>query len=105
MSKLGINVGDEFPVEEIHRDENGVVHHHHYHHRRPRRPFRLLRVILVVMLIFLVVRAFHYASWMSWSLFPAWWPQPWFPLAGTLILIAAISAALYLLRCRDEDRH
>lgn len=66
MSKFGIGVGNEFPTEEIHRDENGVVHHHHYY-RRHHHPFRFLRIILIVLLIGLVFRAFHYMRWFDWG--------------------------------------
>jgi hypothetical protein len=97
MPKLDVGVGDEFPTEEIHRDENGVVHHHHYYRRR--RPFGFLRVVLMVLLIMLVFRLFHYASWMEMDV--PWLPHGIFPLAGTLLSIAVVVGALYLLRGRD----
>jgi hypothetical protein len=112
MSKLGVEVGDEFPAEEIHRDEDGAVHHHHYHYRRRYRggPFRVLRIVLVVMLITLVVRAVNYAVfphyWYGPARFagnPFFFGNPFFSLGGLVIAIAAIGAALWFLRCRDSD--
>ena len=60
MPKLDVGVGDEFPTEEIHRDENGVVHHHHYYRRR-RRPFGFVRFILGLLLIMMVLRLIGFA--------------------------------------------
>jgi len=103
MSKFGIGVGNEFPTEEIHRDENGVVHHHHYY-RRHRHPFRFLRFILAVILIGLVFRAFHYMRWFDWELpTPPWMPHGLMPFAGTLFLIAVVGGLLYLLHRRDHE--
>jgi hypothetical protein len=98
MPKLDVGVGDEFPTEEIHRDENGVVHHHHYYRRR-RRPFGLLRVLLSIFLVMLVIRLFHDASWMDWNL--PWMPHGYAPFASTLVGIAVVVGLLYVLRCRD----
>jgi hypothetical protein len=101
MPRLDVGVGDEFPTEEIHRDENGVVHHHHYY-RRGRRPFGFLRFVLALLLIGLVFRLFHYASWMDWDL--PWVPHGVFPFAGTLLSIGVVVGLLYLLRRHDWDR-
>jgi hypothetical protein len=95
-----VGVGDEFPTEEIRRDENGVVHHHHYYYRR--RPFGFLRFILALMLIMLVFRAFHYASWWGWDrMTPPWMPRDSFPFAGTLLLILVVGGILYAMRHHD----
>jgi hypothetical protein len=102
MSKFGIGVGNEFPTEEIHRDENGVVHHHHYY-RRHRHPFRLLRIILAVLLIGLVFRAFHHLRVFEWDVpVPPWMPAGYAPFAGTLFLILVVSGLLYLLSRHDH---
>lgn len=102
MSKFGIGVGNEFPTEEIHRDENGVVHHHHYY-RRHHHPFRFLRIILIVLLIGLVFRAFHYMRWFDWGLpTPPWLPQGSGPFLGTLFLILVVSGLLYLVSRHDH---
>ena len=98
MPKLGVGVGDEFPTEEIHRDENGVVHHHHYYRRR--RSFGFLRVILAVLLISLIFRLFHTASWMVDDMDLPWLPHGAFPFAGTLLGIVAVVGLLYALRGR-----
>jgi hypothetical protein len=116
MSKLGVDVGDEFPAEEIHRDEDGAVHHHHYHYRRRRYrgPFGFLRFMLVIMLITLGWRL------VGWATFPFDWHGPdryagppffgagpffgsFFALGGLIVAIAAIGAALWFLRNRDID--
>jgi hypothetical protein len=103
MSKFGIGVGNEFPTEEIHRDENGVVHHHHYY-RRHRHPFRLLRIILAIILIGLVFRAFHTMRVFEWDLpAPPWVPHGFMPFAGTLFLILVVSGLLYLLHRHDHE--
>lgn len=98
MSKLDVGVGDEFPAEEIRRDENGVVHHHHYYRRH--RPFRFLRLLLGIALVVLVIRAFHYADDLSWHM-PFMAANPFAPLAVTLAMIALIAGLLWLLRCRE----
>jgi hypothetical protein len=105
MSKWGIGVGEEFPTEEIHRDENGVVHHHHYYRRR--RPFGFVRFFLSVMLIILVFRAFHYVRLFDWDLpFLPWVPHGYLPFAGTLMMILIVGGLLYFLRCQDQGtRH
>jgi ABC-type phosphate/phosphonate transport system permease subunit len=102
MGKFGVGVGDEFPAEEIRRDEDGVVHHYHYRYRR--RPFRLLRLVLVIALIGMVFRALNYA----WE--PRYWAplghdgwSPFFPLGGLLISILVVSGALWLLSRRDTE--
>jgi hypothetical protein len=113
MSKLGVDVGDEFPAEEIRRDEDGTVHHHHYHYRRPRYrgPFGFLRFMLVIMLITLGWRLVNFAS------FPSGWhgadrysgypffaiASPFFAMGGLVVGIVVISAALWALRSRDVD--
>jgi hypothetical protein len=98
MPRLDVGVGDEFPTEEIHRDENGVVHHHHYYKRR-RRPFGFLRVMLTIFLVMLVLRLFHYASWMDWDL--PWLPHGYVPFTGTLLAILVVGGILAVLSRRD----
>jgi hypothetical protein len=102
MSKLDVGVGDEFPTEEIRRDEKGVVHHHHYYYGR--RPFGFLRFILAVMLIGLVFRAFHFTRWVDWDRAAPWMPHDTFPFAGTLLLVLIVGGLLYVLRRHDWDR-
>jgi hypothetical protein len=102
MPKLDVGVGDEFPTEEIIRDENGVVHHHHYYRRRPRRPFGFVRFLLGLFLIMLVLRLFRYSDWMDFDL--PWVPHGIFPMASTLVMIAVVVGLICLLRNRDWDR-
>lgn len=99
MAKLDVGVGDEFPTEEIRRDENGVVHHYHYYYRRPRHPFGFLRVVLVLLMIGLVLRLFHEATWMDFDL--PWLPHGYMRFAGTLLAILIVGFALYALRRQD----
>jgi hypothetical protein len=101
MAKLDVGVGDEFPTEEIHRDENGVVHHHHYYRRR-RGPYGFLRVILTIALIMMVFRLFDYSSWMDMDL--PWMPHGLFRFAGTLVGIAVIVGLLAFCRRDFRDR-
>jgi hypothetical protein len=102
MSKLDVGVGDEFPAEEIRRDENGVVHHHHYYPRR--RPFRLLRLVLGIALIVLVIRAFHYAEALAfWNMPFGMAMGPFFPLGSIIALIAIIGVVLWFLRCHHTQ--
>jgi len=111
MSKLGVDVGDEFPAEEIRRDENGEVHHHHYHYRRRYRgPFGILRLVLVVMLITLGWRLVSFASfpfgWRGYDRFggyPFFSANPFFALGSLVVGIVVICAALWFLRNRDID--
>ena len=104
MSKWDVGVGSEFPTEEIHRDENGVVHHHHYYRRR-RHPLGFLRFILAVVLIMLVFRALRYGNWFMWDMpSPPWMPHGLMPFAGTLMLIVVVSGLLYMLCRHDRDR-
>jgi len=100
MPRLDVGVGDEFPTEEIHRDENGVVHHHHYY-RRPRRPFSFLRfvLVLVLMLLGLVLRLFREGSWIGWDL--PWMPHGYFTFAGTVLSIIVVAVLLHVLHRRD----
>ncbi len=109
MSKLGVEVGDEFPADEVRTDtdQNGVVHHHHYHYRR--RPFRFLRFFLVVTLFGMVFRALHFvlgpshwrgddrygANYYGWS--------PIEQLIGLGVGIAIVSGALWFIRRRDPE--
>ncbi len=97
MPKLDVGVGDEFPTEEIHRDEHGVVHHHHYYRRR--RPFGFLRVMLSLVLVMLLLRLVHDAPWMDLDL--PWMPHGYMSFASTLLGIAVVGVLLYVLRGRD----
>ena len=101
MPKLDVGVGDEFPTEEITRDENGVVHHHHYYRRRSRRPFGFVRFMLGLLLVMLVLRLFLYSSWMDWDV--PWMPHGIFPFAGTMLGIIMVVGLLCFLRNRDWD--
>jgi len=103
MPKLDVGVGDEFPTEEIHRDENGVVHHHHYYRRgRLRRPFGFVRFLLGLFLVMLVIRLFRYGDWMDFDL--PWMPHGIFSFVSTLMGIAVVVGLICLLRGRDWDR-
>ncbi len=103
MPKLDVGVGDEFPTEEIIRDENGVVHHHHYYRRRPYRPFGFLRFMLGLLLIGMLVRLFDDNSWMDWG--PSWMLHGYFSLVRTLVSIAVVVGVLFFLCRRDySDR-
>src|SRR4051812_17163277 len=106
MGKLGVGVGDEFPADEIYRDEEGVVHHHHYY-RRPRG--RVLRIVLWCVLISALFRGLDYAfepDSRPWRAEGGWGPwgivYPFYPLAGAVAVMLIAGAALWLLRCRDD---
>ena len=102
MPKLDVNVGDEFPTEEIIRDEHGVVHHHHYYRRRrPYRPYGFLRVMLSLALVVMVLRLFQHAEWMDWDMNLPFMPHGYAPFAASLLGIAVVGVLLYALRCRD----
>lgn len=117
MSKLGVDVGDEFPAEEIRRDENGTVHHHHYHYRRRYRgPFGLLRIFLVIMLFSLAWRLMNFVTYpFGWHGYDRYgrfpfdgnpifaFGGPFLAFGGTMLGIVVISAALWFLRNRDID--
>lgn len=109
MSKLDVGVGDEFPAEDIRQDADGAIHHHHHYYRRPRRPGGVFRVILWIFLISLIGRALSY----GWPMSRAdSWDSPWaalwtlplaiLPFVGILVVIAAVSGLLWLLRCRED---
>jgi hypothetical protein len=100
MSKLDVNVGDEFPTEEIRRDADGTVHHHHYHYRRPRTPFGFLRVVLTLMWIWLV---FHLLRLASWDFDLPFLPHGYIRFATTLLAILGVTAAIWFLRRHDQD--
>jgi len=100
MPKVDVGVGDEFPTEEIHRDENGVVHHHHYYRRRRHSP-GFLRLVLTLLLIGLVIRLFRDTAWMDWDL--PWMPHGYFPVVGTVLAIIVVAAVLATL-CRRDFR-
>lgn len=102
MGKLGVGVGDEFPAEEIRRDEDGVVHHYHYRCRR--RPFRILRLVLAILLIGTAFRALHLAfAPRLWApLVRDGW-SPFMPLGGLLIAMLVIGGALWLLERADLE--
>lgn len=109
MGKLGVGVGDEFPADDVRREEGGEVHYHRHYYSRRRGGF--LRVILWLMLIGALFRGFdyllnpdrwgrHYYGWGGWRAEQAW--GPYAPLAGVVVAVAVIGGALWLLRCRDE---
>ncbi len=99
MSKLGVGVGDAFPVAEVQRDEGVAVHRHD-----PRRRGRWLRLILWCMLVWALLRALDIlANPRPWDGWGAAAGSPYAALAGLAILILVIGVALWLLRCRRDN--